>query len=163
MLKLKQLESYLTEVDTFEAPKVELEQYSTSAHIAARMVYNAATSYEDIEGKVQIIFAKNRCLTLIRNVGCFVGDFGCGPGILSIASSLMGASFVCGFDVDQDALDTAWVNIHKLEIPNIDLTQSDVQTVQFSSGQFNISSDGFHIQCSFNLQLSQKSHSITAY
>jgi predicted RNA methylase len=50
MLKLKQLESYLSEVDSFEEPKVELEQVSTSAHIASRMIYNASTAYGDIEG-----------------------------------------------------------------------------------------------------------------
>ncbi|KAH3715368.1 hypothetical protein DPMN_058076 [Dreissena polymorpha] len=33
-LKLKELETYLEEVDGFENPKVLLEQYSTPAHLA---------------------------------------------------------------------------------------------------------------------------------
>jgi predicted RNA methylase len=72
-MKLKQLESILTDIDPFENPKIDLEQVCTSPHIAARMIFTAANSFDDIEG-------------------CNVGDFGCGPGILSIASSLMGAS-----------------------------------------------------------------------
>eukprot|EP00596_Hydrurales_sp_CCMP1899_P003115 CAMPEP_0119035186 /NCGR_PEP_ID=MMETSP1177-20130426/2135_1 /TAXON_ID=2985 /ORGANISM="Ochromonas sp, Strain CCMP1899" /LENGTH=88 /DNA_ID=CAMNT_0006993147 /DNA_START=135 /DNA_END=398 /DNA_ORIENTATION=+ len=88
-MKLKQLESLLSEVDQFENPKIDLEQVCTSPHIAARMIFTAANTYGDIEN-------------------CTVGDFGCGPGILSIASSLMGASIVCGFDCDSDALETAW-------------------------------------------------------
>jgi len=47
-MKLKELECYLTQCDAFERPKVALEQYATSAHIAARMVYSAQ---ELIEGK----------------------------------------------------------------------------------------------------------------
>lgn len=33
-LKLKELESYLEDVDVFEAPKVVLEQYPTTPHLA---------------------------------------------------------------------------------------------------------------------------------
>lgn len=50
-LRLKQLEQSLQEVDTFEDPKIQLEQISTSSHIAARMMYTAAHNYGDIEGK----------------------------------------------------------------------------------------------------------------
>ena len=63
-MKLKQLESMLSDIDPFENPKVNLEQVCTSPHIAARMIFTAANTYEDIEG-------------------CNIGDFGCGPGILS--------------------------------------------------------------------------------
>lgn len=33
-MKLKELESYLQQVDVFEEPKILLEQYPTSPHIA---------------------------------------------------------------------------------------------------------------------------------
>jgi predicted RNA methylase len=46
-MKLKELEGWLTQCDVFESPKVALEQYATSAHIASRMVYAAQ---ENIEG-----------------------------------------------------------------------------------------------------------------
>lgn len=112
-MKLKQLESELGAVDSFESPKIELEQVSTSPHIASRLIYTAASTYDDIQDKL-------------------IGDFGCGPGILSIAASMMGAASVTGFDVDQDALDTCWVNLQKLEIDNVDLVQTDIQSVNLA-------------------------------
>ena len=60
-MKLKKLESMLSEIDPFENPKIDLEQVCTSPHIAARMIFTAADTYEDIES-------------------CNIGDFGCGPG-----------------------------------------------------------------------------------
>ena len=53
----------------------------------------------------------------------------------SIASRLMGAYHVVGVDVDQEALDTAWVNLKKNEIDCVDLIQSDVQSISFSWGK----------------------------
>ena len=62
-MKLRHLESALSEVDVFDDPKIELEQVPTSAHIAARMIHTAAEVYDDIEDKL-------------------VGDFGVGTGML---------------------------------------------------------------------------------
>ena len=94
---------------------VELEQVPTSAHIASRMLFSAENTYEDIEG-------------------CAVGDFGCGTGMLSLGCSFLGASYVTGFDVDEDALDIAWVNCKKLEVFDIDLVLSDVTSLGIQSG-----------------------------
>ena len=47
-MKLRELERWLSQCDQFEDPKVVYEQYATSAHIAARMVYAAQ---DNIEGK----------------------------------------------------------------------------------------------------------------
>lgn len=58
-----------------EKPKIQYEQYPTTAHLAARMIYTADTVYDDIEDKA-------------------VGDFGSGCGILSIASFIRGAGYV---------------------------------------------------------------------
>jgi len=96
-------------------PVVHLEQIPTSAHIASRMIYTASNTFGDIEG-------------------CSVGDLGCGAGMLSIACNLMGSSYTVGFDVDEEALDNAWVNCRKLDIYDIDLVQTDVQSLQLHSG-----------------------------
>jgi predicted RNA methylase len=109
-MKRKHLESALSEVDVFDDPKIELEQIPTSPHIASMMIFTAASMYGDIEGKM-------------------IGDFGCGPGILSVACSMMGATSVLSLDVDQDALDCAWVNLKKMEIENVDLVMMDVQSL----------------------------------
>ena len=39
---------------------------------------------------------------------------------------MMGAHHVVGIDVDQDALDLAWVNMKKLDIENLDLIKCDI-------------------------------------
>jgi rRNA N6-adenosine-methyltransferase METTL5 len=62
-MKLRYLETALSDVDVFEDPKVEMEQVPTSAHIAAGMIHTAAEVYGDIEDKL-------------------VGDFGVGTGML---------------------------------------------------------------------------------
>lgn len=72
-MRLKELEGYLQDVAVFTDPKIKLEQYPTTAHLAARMLYTAHTAYDDIENKA-------------------VGDMGCGCGILSIASAMLGSS-----------------------------------------------------------------------
>ena len=46
----------------------------------------------------------------------------------------MGSSYTVGFDVDEEALDNAWVNCRKLDIYDIDLVQTDVQSLQLHSG-----------------------------
>jgi len=112
-IKRKELESYLEDVDTFTNPKIQLEQYATSPHIAACMLYTAQTSYGDIENKVVV-------------------DFGCGCGILSIGAKLLGAELVIAVDVDAEALAIAKKNIDELELTGIDLIQCDVDTFRFS-------------------------------
>ena len=92
-----------------------MEQIPTSAHIASRMIFTAATTFGDIEG-------------------CCVGDLGCGAGMLSIACNSMGSALTVGFDVDDEALDNAWVNCRKLDIFDIDLIQSEIQSLRLSQG-----------------------------
>ena len=105
----------LSEVNpVFDNPKVDLEQVSTAPHIAARMIFTAATTYEDIES-------------------CHVGDFGVGPGVLSLGAQAMGAAYVCGFDCDQEALDLASINFATLDVHDIDLVQVDVQSLSLTS------------------------------
>ena len=113
-MKLRQLESFLSEVDTFDEPSIDLEQISTPAHLAARMIFTASETYDDIIDKD-------------------IADFGCGPGILSIGSSIMGSSMITDFDVDIDALKKCKSNIDKLDIENIDLVQADISTLSIRS------------------------------
>jgi len=77
-MKLKHLQSVLEDIETFENPKIELEQYTTSSHIAACIVHTAEFVYKDINGKS-------------------VADLGCGSGILSIGAALLGARYCAGY------------------------------------------------------------------
>ncbi|XP_074452433.1 rRNA N(6)-adenosine-methyltransferase METTL5 isoform X1 [Larus michahellis] len=106
-LKLKELESCLQQVDTFESPKLLLEQYPTRPHIAACMLYTIHNTFDDIENKT-------------------IADLGCGCGMLSIGSAMLGAGLCVGFDIDADALGIFNSNIEDFELTNINMVQCDV-------------------------------------
>ena len=109
-MKLKELEGYLQQVDVFEKPKVDLEQYPTTPHIAAHMLYTIDSTFGDIEGKL-------------------VGDLGCGCCVLSIGSCMLGSAMTVGFDVDGDALEIAARNCAEFEIQTCELIQGDVEQI----------------------------------
>jgi len=106
------LESILQEVSSFSNPNFHLEQYPTSAHISAHVLYTIDKTYEEINGKI-------------------IADLGCGSGILAIGCSLLGSSHVIGIDVDPIALRDATENIVKLEA-EVELLMSDVSYLPFS-------------------------------
>lgn len=85
--KNKHLEMAIQKVPKHPNPKVDLEQYSTPATIAADLLWNAY-SLEDIADKK-------------------VMDLGCGTGIFAIASKLLGAASAIGVDIDKDSIDLA--------------------------------------------------------
>ncbi|KAI8377723.1 methyltransferase-like protein 5-like protein [Radiomyces spectabilis] len=105
-MKLKELESILQDCAVFSDPKIQYEQYPTTAHLAARMLYTADTVYGDIEDKA-------------------VGDFGSGCGILSIAAGILGAGYNVGFDIDPDAIAIAQENCEEFEL-DIDFVLADL-------------------------------------
>lgn len=85
--KKKHLEMAIQKVPKHPNPKVDLEQYSTPATIAADLLWNAY-SLEDIADKK-------------------VMDLGCGTGIFAIASKLLGAASAIGVDIDKDSINLA--------------------------------------------------------
>ncbi|XP_063590003.1 rRNA N6-adenosine-methyltransferase METTL5-like [Penaeus indicus] len=118
MMKLKELESWLQDITGFENPKVKLEQYETPAHIAARMVHTMESSFGDLQGKV-------------------VADLGCGCGMLAVGTVMMGASVTFGFDIDSDALQICQENLEELEVPSIELIQTDVKLLAGDQSKFH--------------------------
>ena len=111
MMKLRQLESNLEQVDVFEKPKVLLEQYPTRPHIAACMLHTIQATFNDIENKS-------------------IADLGCGCGVLSIGSVMLNAGLVTGFDIDPDALEIFQENLEGFEMPNVDLVLTDITIIE---------------------------------
>jgi len=109
-MKLKQIEQHLQTIEGFENPKVLLEQYPTRPHIAACMLQTIHDTFDDIDNKM-------------------IADLGCGCGVLSIGSVMLGAGSVTGFDVDQDALEQFQENIADFEMDNIELVNADVASL----------------------------------
>lgn len=89
---------------------------STSAHLAARMVYTAEFEFGDIEG---------------RNVL----DLGCGTGMLGIAAGVLGAGSVVGLDIDPGALRAAAENADSMDV-DMDLVCCDVARNPCVPGSF---------------------------
>ncbi|XP_042874525.1 rRNA N6-adenosine-methyltransferase METTL5-like [Penaeus japonicus] len=118
MMKLKELESWLQDITGFENPKVKLEQYETPAHIAARMVHTMESSFGDLQGKL-------------------VADLGCGCGMLAIGTVMMGAAVSFGFDIESEALQICQENIEEMEVPSIELIQTDVKILGGNQSKFH--------------------------
>eukprot|EP00934_Nitzschia_sp_Nitz4_P005543 Nitzschia sp. Nitz4//scaffold123_size70294//374//1204//NITZ4_005915-RA/size70294-processed-gene-0.0-mRNA-1//1//CDS//3329534446//5533//frame0 len=96
-MRLKHLEAALSSLTReFPDPKVELEQYPTSSHLAASVIQLAVDHGDLGEGRI--------CL-----------DLGCGTGMLAV-----GAAFVCdqvlAVDCDPDALEVAQMNVESIEL-----------------------------------------------
>ena len=91
----KELAVVLSKLNTFEKPKVQLEQYQTPSNIAAEWVWNMALAGE-LEGTT-------------------IADFACGPGILGIGLLLMGAEKIQFIDCDQETLDICKANYLKIQ------------------------------------------------
>eukprot|EP00026_Physarum_polycephalum_P006557 Phypoly_transcript_06605.p2 GENE.Phypoly_transcript_06605~~Phypoly_transcript_06605.p2 ORF type:complete len:207 (-),score=42.01 Phypoly_transcript_06605:60-680(-) len=116
-MKLRQLESALQDVQAFTTPVVKWEQYPTSPHIAAHMLYTMNSSYDDIEGKI-------------------VGDLGCGGGILGIGAAILGSGHTVGFDIDPSALAIAQENCKEFEV-EIDYIITNVEKLNIRAPLFD--------------------------
>lgn len=135
-MKLKEFEWALQDVKQFDSPKVNLEQYPTSAHLAARVVYNAEVSYGDIEDKKVL-------------------DLGCGPCILGIGAQIFGSAYTMGIDIDLDALNVARQNIEDFEV-DVELVQANVSDIFAARG-----SEKGLLQALFRQQVTPREHGTT--
>lgn len=102
----KHLEMKLQSIPPHPKPKVGLEQYTTPSIIASDLIWNAY-SLGDIEDKNVL-------------------DLGCGSGIFTIGSALMGAKISCGVDIDEDSIRLADESSQKLKLDNVDYILSDI-------------------------------------
>ncbi|XP_059090705.1 rRNA N6-adenosine-methyltransferase METTL5-like [Tigriopus californicus] len=121
-LKLNQLQSHLQGVEAFDTPKVLLEQYPTSANIAACMLHTMQTSFHDLEDRQ-------------------VADLGCGCGVLSIGALMLGAHHVKGFEIDPEA-----GQIYMTNMAEFDMDASDFELIECDVTAMALASDeGQHV------------------
>lgn len=108
-------------------PKVGLEQYSTPATIAADLVWNAY-GLGDIDGMSVL-------------------DIGCGTGIFAIASSLMGARYSLGVDIDDESIALAKItqngisDEHDIDVANTNFIVGDINSFNSINDLLNNSSN----------------------
>ncbi len=89
----RQHEIVLQALRDFPNPDPHLEQYPTPPDVVVRFLNMA---YRDVEGRVVV-------------------DLGCGTGVLTIGTALIGARFTVGVDLDMDALRVAKSNVSFVE------------------------------------------------
>ena len=110
------LERFLSRVVSQPSPKVELEQYTISEHIAANVLYIAAYSNCDIVGKKVL-------------------DLGCGTGRFALGAAFLGAGQVVGIDIDRLAVKTASENSKAANLENkVQWVLGDISSIR---GQFD--------------------------
>ena len=91
LVRKRDLERALSEIETHPLPNAYLEQYTTPSKVAAETLYLAAYVYDDIIDKTVV-------------------ELGCGTGRLGIGAALLGAREVFGVDVDGVAVRVAQKN-----------------------------------------------------
>lgn len=106
-MKQKELEMELQKIPGVPEPSPSLEQYRTPAGIAADILFGA---YADIRGRDVI-------------------DLGCGTGIFSIGSALMGARKVTGIDIDSASVNIARMQAERLGLENVSFVTDDVENL----------------------------------
>jgi len=97
LVRKRDLERALSEIEAHPLPNAYLEQYTTPSNVAAETLYLAAYVYDDIIGKTVV-------------------ELGCGTGRLAIGAALLGASEVFGVDVDGVAVRVAQKNAEMLGV-----------------------------------------------
>ena len=97
LVRKRDLERVLSEIEAHPLPNVYLEQYTTPSNVAAETLYLAAYVNDDIVDKTVV-------------------DLGCGTGRLSIGAALLGAKEVFGVDVDRDSVRVAQKNAEILGV-----------------------------------------------
>ncbi len=97
MVRKRDLERALSEIEVHPLPKAYLEQYTTPSEVAAETLYLATYVYSDIIDKTVV-------------------DLGCGTGRLAIGAALLGAKEVFGVDVDGVAVRMAQKNAKRMSV-----------------------------------------------
>ena len=111
-MRKKRLEILLSKLKSLQTPKMDLEQYTIPANLAAEMLYIANSIYDDIHGKTVL-------------------DLGTGAGRLAIGAQLLGAKRVVAVDVDPSAITVARSNGIELSA-KIEWVIADIEAIRGS-------------------------------
>ena len=128
--KKKHLEMILEKIPKHPNPKVDLEQYSTPATIAADLIWNAYS------------------LGDIKDMNIL--DLGCGTGIFAIASSLMGARFSLGVDIDDESVGLAKITKNDI-FQEHDIDNANANFIVGDINSFNSIGDLLNESCHENI------------
>ncbi|MBN1785227.1 MAG: 50S ribosomal protein L11 methyltransferase [Candidatus Bathyarchaeota archaeon] len=97
LVRKRDLERILSQIEPHPTPKAYLEQYTTPSNVAAETLYLAAYVNDDIIDKTVI-------------------ELGCGTGRLAIGAALLGAKEVVGVDLEGVSVSVAQKNAEKIGV-----------------------------------------------
>jgi putative methylase len=109
-VRKRDLEIALQSIAPYSNPKVNLEQYTTPADVAAELLFRACYAYGDIRGKTVV-------------------DLGSGTGRLAIGAAILGADQVVGIDLDSEAVHDAASNSKRMRL-KVDWVVGDIEVVR---------------------------------
>ena len=109
-IRKRELEIVLQTIAPHRNPKVNLEQYTTPANIAADLLFRACYTYGDITGKTVL-------------------DLGTGTGRLAIGAAVLGAGQVVGVDLDSESVRVAISNCRRMRL-KVDWVVGDVDVIR---------------------------------
>jgi len=109
-IRKRELAKTLQSIAAHPEPKVQLEQYTIPANLAAEILFHACYVRDDIEDKSVL-------------------DMGAGTGRLAIGASILGAEYVIGVDLDQSSLKVASSNCKRLAL-NVDWLLGDIRNLR---------------------------------
>ncbi len=114
-VKKSRLTAELSRLETFENPKISLEQYVTPPELAASLLHTAEMS-GDLEKTL---------------------DLGTGTGMLAIGAALLGSE-VTAIEKDPEALETARKNAEEAGVRDrIEFIESEVQDTELEKRSFS--------------------------
>ena len=116
LVRKRDLERALSQIETHPTPKAYLEQYTTPSNVAAETLYLAAYVHDDIIDKTVI-------------------ELGCGTGRLAIGAALLGAKEVVGVDLEGASVKVAQENAEKMGVK--EKTQWIIADIGVVNGAFN--------------------------
>lgn len=112
-VRKKELVRTLEKLRPHPNPKVALEQYTIPAETAAEILFTAAYTYDDIQGRDIV-------------------DLGCGTGRLTIGALLLDAERAVGVDIDAEAVSVAKMNAESLGVSGVEWVISDIDALRGS-------------------------------
>lgn len=104
--KKRHLEIAIESIPQFESHNIDLEQYSTSPHIAADLLWNASSLGDIIDKNIL--------------------DLGCGTGVFTLSSLLINAKSATGIDIDSNVIYIAKKTADQMNLTNAKFINRDI-------------------------------------
>lgn len=123
-------------VDANHCENLSLPETTKVIKIDAKLAFGTGT-HETTQMIISTLLNLNDSITLPLK-GLRVMDCGCGTGILGIAASMLGASEVIGYDIDEWSVKNTMHNAEINNVENVKALLGDASVIKTIDGKFDI-------------------------